>query len=204
MAIFATLNVGRNGISKSGAVKQLLDMCNATTCALQELDINRYSMCSWVADWRAKGFHALLSSPCFGFCRVGIVSTQPLKPIQLSEVDEPDRVVAAISEFELPDQQGVLKLIVCSVYCPVGDEDRAAKLALQVVTALAAWGFPFIVLGDFNTPQSSPGMIGILSPQVSLHWMNRLGLCLFFLQLGRIAQGVSTMGWVLATCFLSA
>ena len=163
MAIFATLNVGRNGISKSGAVKQLLDMCNATTCALQELDINRYSMCSWVADWRAKGFHALLSSPCFGFCRVGIVSTQPLKPIQLSEVDEPDRVVAAISEFELPDQQGVLKLIVCSVYCPVGDEDRAAKLALQVVTALAAWGFPFIVLGDFNTPQSSSGMIGILS-----------------------------------------
>ena len=124
MAIFATLNVGRNGVSKSGAVKQLLDMCNATTCALQELDINRYSMCSWVADWRAKGFHALLSSPCFGFCRVGIVSTQPLKPIQLSDVDEPDRVVAAISEFELPDQQGVLKLIVCS---------NAAEFALQSV-----------------------------------------------------------------------
>ena len=39
MTAFATLNVGRNGIAKSGLVRPILEECGTTFCALQELDI---------------------------------------------------------------------------------------------------------------------------------------------------------------------
>ena len=42
---------------------------------------------------------------------------------------------------------------------------------LQVAAAAAAWGFPFIILGDFNVLQAAPSMIGVLSSP-GLHSMD--------------------------------
>ena len=69
--------------------------------SLISFDINKFGRCSWVSDWRAKGFHAALGpcSPQHGFSRVGIVSSQPFRSIQLADVEDSDRVVAVVTEF---------------------------------------------------------------------------------------------------------
>ena len=169
---FATLNVGRNGIAKSGLVRPI-EECGATFCALQELDINKFSRCSWVSDWRAKGFHAVLApcSPHHAFSQVGSVSSQPFRSIQLADVEDSDGVVAVATAFHNSDNFSIQKITVCAIYGPVGDEERAATLVLQVAAAAAAWCFPFIILGDFNVPQTAPSMIGILSSP-GLHSMD--------------------------------
>ena len=96
-----------------------------------------------------------------------IVSSQPFRSIQLADVEDSGRVVLAMTEFRNSDSFSIQKI----TYGPVGDEERAATLVLQVAAAAATWGFPFIILGYFNVPQIAPSMIGVLSSP-GLHSMD--------------------------------
>ena len=163
MIRFATLNVGRNGIVKSPQVASIMCHHQIEICASQEIDINSFSCPNYTNDWKAKGFHVVLGEVCpsRNFVRVALVSRQPMRLVALPGVNMPDRVVAAVAEFKDPQGQ-FQKIVVASFYGPVADEAIAAQLAGQVAEVAHCFGFPWMILGDFNVPQHDSAMADLL------------------------------------------
>jgi len=130
---------------------------------IQEIDINSFSCPNYTNDWKAKGFHVVLGEVCpsRNFVRVALVSRQPMRLVALPGVNMPDRVVAAVAEFKDPQGQ-FQKFVVASFYGPVADEAIAAQLAGQVAEVAHCFGFPWMVLGDFNVPQHDSAMADLL------------------------------------------
>ena len=163
MTKVATLNVGRNGIVKSPMIAQTLDDHSVDICALQEIDINEFSRPTYINHWKSFGYHAILGSLCprNGFSRVALVSNQPIRQVSLSNIDSPDRVVSAIIELNNTDGSPQKMLVSC-FYGPVADEPAAVKLTEQIACASSGFGFPWIILGDFNAQQSESPLADLL------------------------------------------
>ena len=49
------------------------------------------------------------------------------------------------------------------MYCPVADADRATALVQQVASSANAFGFPFLIFGDFNIQASDSAMLQLLA-----------------------------------------
>ena len=129
MTRFATLNVGRNGIVKSPQVRGLLIESRIQICALQEIDINIYSRINYVSQWKSFGYFVALGcpSPQNQCVRVALVSSSKMKQIWLPDIALSDRVVSALVEYKTIDGC-IQKLLVCSIYAPVADEQAAVHL----------------------------------------------------------------------------
>ena len=92
--------------------------------------------------WRRLGWHALLSAPEEGLCRVALVSRYPCKQAPLAKGEALTRHVAALIDFQ--GQGGKADtLLVVGVYFQSGHEPTAAGQMED-----------FVVLEDFNlTPE---------------------------------------------------
>lgn len=127
MTRFATLNVGRNGIVKSPPSPGLTES-RIQICALQEIDINIYSRINYVSQWKSLGYFVALGcpSPKNQCVRVALVSSSKMKQIWLPDISLSGRVVSALVEYKTIDGC-IQKLLVCSIYAPVADEQRVLR-----------------------------------------------------------------------------
>ena len=146
MKSFATLNVGKQGVSKTLAMLESFGACVLQVLLLQELDLNPASAYSYVQDWKRRGFVCVLSSG--PVLRAAIISREPIRKVTTPELMDAERAVFACREFEVDDV--VQKFIIGSVYGHSGDEDLASALVLRALAFVQGTGLPWIVMGDFN------------------------------------------------------
>ena len=149
MTKFATVNLGRQGVSKSGALIASFGDQIPDVIALQELDINRASVDRYVQDWRRRGFDCIIGSG--EVPRVAIVSQAPLFKVVPCGLEDEDRVVFACCEFQAGGS--VQKILFASIYGHAFDSDLASALVRSTVTVACSFGLPWMLFGDFNLEQ---------------------------------------------------
>ena len=118
---------------------------------------------SYIADWRCKGFSCLSGNfdEDSGFFRVAIISRCPIRQVFLADVSSPDRYCAGV--IEVARHGGIEKIVICNIYAPVGSDNLAGALTAEIVSALTLLTDQWLLLGDFNTTQDSPGVGKLLS-----------------------------------------
>ena len=158
-----TMNLNRGGVSKSDAILSFLQDFECQVLCLQEVNLNRWSSLSYIEDWRCKGFSCLLGNfdDDSGLFRVAIISRWPIRQVFLSDISSKDRYCAGV--IEVARSGGIEKIVICTIYAPVGNDSLAGSLTSEVVAALAALTDQWLLLGDFNTTQDSPGVGKLLS-----------------------------------------
>ncbi|CAE6950031.1 pol [Symbiodinium sp. CCMP2592] len=116
--------------------KEKTTLCTAIDAAIvavdHEVDINKQSAPGYVAEWRRKGYSAILS---------------PLD----EEVHAHSRIAAGLVEVKRADH--FEHVLVVAVYGFPGDEAATAVLVQDLLRAIHCYGGCFVVLGDFNTTQ---------------------------------------------------
>ncbi|CAK9004528.1 OTU domain-containing protein [Durusdinium trenchii] len=113
----------------------------------------------WTATWsRASSFSMALDS---GLFRVAIISRCPIRQVFLSNISSKDRYCAGV--IEVARSGGIEKIVICTIYAPVGNDSLAGSLTSEVVAALAVLTDQWLLLGGFNTTQDSPGVGKLLS-----------------------------------------
>ena len=149
----ATFNVHQGGVFKIPAILPLFDELQVDVFALQEVNIPHESRISWIARWKALGFHAILCNAAEGTSSVALVSRFPCKEIIAAEVVDQQRFAAAMFEFEIgsaPHKRQFRKILIATVYAHVTDTVVRDALVHEAVAFLEQAAFPWILMGDFN------------------------------------------------------
>ena len=122
--------------------------------SLQEIDVNLLSAPGYVAEWRAKGYTAILSpiDAATHSHRVALVSRVPCRPVKLENVQASSRVAAGLIEAQCRDH--FEHVLVVAVYGFPGDEAATDVLIRELLQAIDRFGGTFLLIGDYNTTQS--------------------------------------------------
>ena len=150
-----TANLCRTGVSKTPVVDAFAVEHSFDLLSLQEIDINKLSAPGYVAEWRQKGYTAVLS-PVDGVTqshRVALVSRMPCRPVKLADVRAHSRVAAGLIEVKCRGQ--FEHVLIAAVYGYPGDEAATDALIRDLLRAIDRFGGLFLVLGDFNTTQQT-------------------------------------------------
>ena len=123
--------------------------------SLQEIDVNLLSAPGYVAEWRAKGYTAILSpiDAATHSHRVALVSRVPCRPVKLENVQASSRVAAGLIEAQYRDH--FEHVLVVAVYGFPGDEAATDVLIRELLQAIDRFGGTFLLIGDYNTTQHS-------------------------------------------------
>ena len=144
------------------AVRAMLSQESVQLAAFQEADINPPSAAGFVAAWRRHKFQAVLSPvDSRGMHRVALVSCLPLRPVQLPDLSCADRVAAGVVAWPLPE--GPTSVLVVSFYGYPSDAPRTSLALDSLMCAVAAFGGPFVVLGDYNITQLEGSLAAMLA-----------------------------------------
>ena len=120
-----TVNVNRKGINVHSSLDHFLCEHRFDIAVLPEVDVPMHSSIGWCNVWRSWGRFAALSRPLDGTCRVALVSTVPLRPVELRVQEAAGRCVAALADFR--DEGGeITSILVVGVYLQPGNEAEAA------------------------------------------------------------------------------
>ena len=123
--------------------------------SLQGIDVNLLSAPGYVAEWRAKGYTAILSpiDAATHSHRVALVSRVPCRPVKLENVQASSRVAAGLIEAQYRDH--FEHVLVVAVYGFPGDEAATDVLIRELLQAIDRFGGTFLLIGDYNTTQHS-------------------------------------------------
>ena len=160
MTRFITMNTGKAGYCKSNAVHTFLLEFPAEVVAVQEVDIPPASRASFVRFWREHGFTSVLAGTDEIPAKAALMCTTPVQALQL-HTSNPSRVAAAVLELAHDDR--VQKIIACSVYGFNGDRSATAQLLDELLHEVISFGFPFILLGDWQDEACDPPVAHLLS-----------------------------------------
>ena len=127
--------------------------------SLQEIDVNAESACGYRAEWRRLGYQVVLSEleTDTQRHRVALVSKMPCRPVQLCDLDNPQRVAAGLVEVE--DGHQFAHVLVIAIYGYPCDQEATDALFLQVQQAMLRFGGLSVLCGDFNAVQED-GAVG--------------------------------------------
>ena len=140
----------------------MLSQESVQIAAFQEADINPMSAAGFVAAWRRHQYHAVLSPvDSQGKHRVALASCLPLRQVQLPDISCADRVAAGVVVWPL--SEGPTSVLVVSFYGYSGDAPRTSLAFESLMTAVAVFGGPYAILGDFNITQTEGSLAAMLA-----------------------------------------
>ncbi|CAE7226171.1 unnamed protein product, partial [Symbiodinium sp. CCMP2456] len=135
---------------------------DAAVAAFQEADINRATAPGFAAAWRRHGFQTALGSCGHkGLRRVALVSSLPMQPVDLSMDVHCDRAAAGLVSMPLGARRA--SVLVVSFYGFSWDLGRTNEAFDALMKAIAVFGGPFIILGDYNCTQAEGLVAATLS-----------------------------------------
>ena len=119
----ATFNINQGCVFIRASLP-LFEELQVDVFALQEANIPHESRISWIARWKALGFHAVLCSAADGASSAALVSCFPCK--ESAEVLQ-QRFAAAMCEFDIGStlhKRQLRKDLIANVYAHVTDTGR--------------------------------------------------------------------------------
>ncbi|CAE7353677.1 gcs-1 [Symbiodinium sp. KB8] len=157
-----TCNLARKGIATTDAVRAMLSQESVQIAAFQEADINPMSAAGFVAAWRRHHHQAVLSPvDSRGRHRVALTSSLPLRHVQLPDLSCADRVAAGVVVWPL--SEGPTSVLVVSFYGYPGDAHRTSAAFESLMSSVATFGGPYVILGDFNITQTEGSLAAMLA-----------------------------------------
>ena len=140
----------------------MLSQESVQIAAFQEADINPMSAAGFVAAWRRHHYQAVLSPvDSRGKHRVALTSSLPLRHVQLPDLSCADRVAAGVVVWPL--SEGPTSVLVVSFYGYSGDAPRTSLAFESLMSAVAIFGGPYVILGDFNITQTEGSLAAMLA-----------------------------------------
>ena len=140
----------------------MLSQESVQIAAFQEADINPMSAAGFVAAWRRHHHQAVLSPvDSRGRHRVALTSSLPLRHVQLPDLSCADRVAAGVVVWPL--SEGPTSVLVVSFYGYPGDAHRTSAAFESLMSSVATFGGPYVILGDFNITQTEGSLAAMLA-----------------------------------------
>ncbi|CAE7489116.1 unnamed protein product, partial [Symbiodinium necroappetens] len=134
-----TCNLARKGIASVDAVRAMLSQESVQIAAFQEADINPLSAAGFVAAWRRHKYQAVLSP----------VDSRGMHRVALG---------GGVANFGGP------YLGACGLFLRLPGRRPRTSLAFDsLMSAVATFGGPFVVLGDYNITQMEGSLAAMLA-----------------------------------------
>ena len=153
-----TLNAAHAGVCIHERLEAFLQVCHLDVIVLPEADIPACSAVRFCHSCRAFGWHACVSKPLHGKCRVAILSLMPFKQVQLGVEEATGRCAAVL--IDCVNSAGTSEpILFVGLYLEVGNEPVAAGQAEDVLQQAVRTGFRFVAIGDWNLLPEHPVLL---------------------------------------------